>query len=292
MIIVQLNGGLGNQLFQYAHGRKLSHERGVPLFLDDRLLGGETKGSNWMPREYALHHYPLAAHIASREQIDELLYRATQSGWKGLLKRWIRPAILIKEDDDEKTIPMSGDIYLSGYWQSEIYFSNIRNMILNEFTPKTLLNEKSQQVYNKIAKCNSVAVHFRRGDYIKDPATNAVHGICPTSYYTSAMQLMREMVSETHFFIFSDDIETVKRENFVLHDVSFVDTYPNKKDFEDLTLMSACKHHIIANSSFSWWGAWLSCSSKKIVVAPTNWFRDKEKNKLAESIVPSNWIKI
>jgi len=183
------------------------------------------------------------------------------------------------------------NIYLDGYWQSEEYFKDIRKTILKDFEIKKSLSEKNLEIEKRISQTNSISIHVRRCDYVNDPVTNKIHGTCNVEYYLKAVQLMKEKVSDPHFYIFSDDSDWASenivfngKKEYIKHNIG------NDSCF-DIYLMSLCKHNIIANSSFSWWGAWLNQNKEKIIIAPDRWFVDEEMNDKCK-IVPSEWIKI
>ena len=187
---------------------------------------------------------------------------------------------------DKKIFNLSGDVFLDGYWQTEKYFCNISDIIRKDFSFKESFLCAKREVLDDIKNTNSVFVHFRRGDYVSDQRTNKFHGVCDMEYYKKSIEYFLRLGNNFKFFIFSDDIDWVK-ENFKIDNCFFVS---NKKlrDFEELFLMSKCKHAIIANSSFSWWGAWLNDGKDKIVIAPKKWNNSDCYNE----IVPDRWIKM
>ena len=179
------------------------------------------------------------------------------------------------------------NIYLSGYWQGEKYLENTNYNINNYF--KFNCANKLTKISEKIKNTNSVSIHFRRGDYVNNIKTNTFHGLCGFNYYNNGIKFISKNISNPIYFVFSDDINWVKQ-NFKLN-------YPtiyieDNKDYEDMYLMSLCRHNIIANSTFSWWGAWLNKNPDKIVIAPQKWFADKVKNKNTNKIIPKEWIRI
>jgi hypothetical protein len=186
---------------------------------------------------------------------------------------------------------LNRNVYLYGYWQNEEYFKDIRKTILKDFEIKKSLSEKNLEIEKRISQTNSISVHIRRCDYVNDPATNKIHGTCNIEYYLKAVQLMKEKVPDPHFFIFSDDTDWAS-ENIVFDgNKEYITNNVGNDSCFDIYLMSLCKHNIIANSSFSWWGAWLNQNKEKIIIAPDRWFVDEEMNDKCK-IVPSEWIKI
>jgi hypothetical protein len=257
-VIVKLKGGLGNQMFQYAYGRCLSLRHKTIFKLDKFLFRSQIcqKMAGITPRKYELGEFNIVGKIAGFKEI---------------------------------VIKNKNNIYLDGYFQSEKYFKDIRQILLKEFTLRKKTSNFSR-LERQISESNSVSVHIRRGDYVKDIVTRKYHGVQTLGYYLQAMKIIEGKIKKPHFFFFSDDILWVK-ENFnkVNNPVTFVSNLHRLTNQEELILMSFCKHNIIANSSFSWWGAWLNINPKKIVVAPKRWFRQKVNEK---SIVPREWIRI
>ncbi len=178
--------------------------------------------------------------------------------------------------------------FVDEYYQNEKYFIDIAGEIKKEFTLKNDFSEKAKEYLQRIENSNSVSLHIRRGDYVENKKVNAYHGVCGLDYYNEAMRIIKEKINNPVFFVFSDDIAWAK-ENLKGTEFVFV-SCPEIEDVEELILMSKCKHNIIANSSFSWWGAWLNNNSEKIVIAPKKWFNNKKAKQM--DIVPSNWLRI
>lgn len=176
--------------------------------------------------------------------------------------------------------------YYLGYWQTEKYFSDIRSKILEAFTfPPLAEDNKNQVTIESIRRKNSISIHVRRGDYMKIGNTQ---GICTPDYYVKALKMMLEKTKPDVFLVFSDGIEWCKEnlsEYFGDTPVVYVDWNTGPESFRDIQLMSNCKHNIIANSSFSWWGAWLNQNGSKIVIAPSRWMN----NKGWADIIPQSW---
>ncbi len=181
--------------------------------------------------------------------------------------------------------------YLVGYWQSEKYFKRIEKRLVKEFNFKNPLNGKNFAVANEISQNNSVSIHIRRGDYVTLPYAVKMHGnICDLDYYSKAIKIIASKVKEPHFFVFSDDISWAKENLRIDYPKTYVNFNTDENSYEDMRLMSLCKHNIIANSSFSWWGAWLNRNVGKIVVAPKKWLNDPTKD--TRDVIPDNWLKI
>ena len=183
------------------------------------------------------------------------------------------------------------NLYLDGYWQCENYFLDIREELLVELSIKSSLSKKTIAIDNLISKStNAVGLHIRRGDYVTNQETLKIHGICSLEYYYKAISLLEDKLGDCHYFIFSDDTEWAKANLKIKGDMTIVDHNDGLKSYEDLYLMSKCDHNIIANSSFSWWGAWLNVNKSKIVIAPRKWFNSLD---LDDSMIkPSSWLEI
>ena len=285
-------GGLGNQMFQYASSRALSLKRGVPLLLDTQDFSN-----------YALHNgfeldriFHINAKTASSSEIREVLgWRSPSFLRKKLFRNdlsWLRGKHLYVDTQFEswKDLAQVPDsCYLMGNWQTENYFKDYRSTILADFRFKSALQDHNRNLELEIINSNAISIHVRRGDYVSNAASLAFHGVCSTSYYQSAINHIIETVSAPTFFVFSDDMTWV-RENIKLeHPCFYVDHNKGHDSFNDMHLMSLCKHNIIANSSFSWWGAWLNTNEEKTVIAPKKWFAADFDS---SHIVPEKWIKL
>ncbi|WP_245553721.1 alpha-1,2-fucosyltransferase [Anaeromusa acidaminophila] len=177
------------------------------------------------------------------------------------------------------------NITLDGYWQSYKYFSAIEDDLRRELTiPKE--REELIAISRSLPE-NSVSIHVRRGDYVSNPKANAMHGTCSWEYYQAAIEKMTGLVKEPQYVVFSDDI-TWTKENLPLPNAMYIGRELGLFDYEELILMSRCKHNIMANSTFSWWGAWLNSNPNKVVIAPRKWFRHKKIK--VNDLFPSSWV--
>jgi hypothetical protein len=191
---------------------------------------------------------------------------------------------------DPEIFDIAGDVYLDGYWQSERYFADIEEILRREFILQVDPDPLTFGLCKLAHAVESVSVHIRRGDYILNPVTRRFHGTCPPDYYGRAARYLADKLKDVHFFVFSDDPAWV-RENLSLdYPVTYVTHNGPDKGHEDLRIMTHCKHHIIANSSFSWWGAWLGRHPGKIVVAPLKWLVDEAIQ--TGDLIPSRWIRL
>lgn len=293
MIFVNLIGGLGNQMFQYALGRALSITKGVPLRLD--ISDFE---SYQLHQGFELHRvFYCEAPIASLGDLKSVL------GWWGAPA--IRRAIanlklsalcngrLIIEPHYHywEQIHSVPDIaYLQGYWQSEKYFSEIAAILREDFKFRQPMSEINTQWANKITQCHSISLHIRRGDYASNPITHKVHGVCDLDYYYRAIEYITAQISDPVFFVFSDEVEWAKSNLKTTYPIYYVDSNTGQDSYNDMRLMSLCHHHIIANSTFSWWGAWLNNNPEKIVISPKKWFAASDKDD--SDLIPKTWIRI
>lgn len=284
MIIVKLKGGLGNQMFQYAMARALAVKNSMPLKLDISFLLQEANG--YTKRDFELDKFTIQAAIATPEEVKKLR--------KKNLKNFFRHSV-IRERSYKYIKPFintRNDYYINGYWQKEKYFKEAAEIIRKDFEFKEPLSEEYFDLIQKqITDSNSVSVHFRRGDYVSDKNTFQRHGVCSLDYYQKAVHLLSKQVADLRLFIFSDDITWVKNNFATTLPMIFIE----KKDEQlhsDFRLMSMCKHNIIANSSYSWWAAWLNPNKEKIVIAPEKWYNSKRKQRQAKDMVPKDWWRV
>ena len=285
MIIIQILGGLGNQMFQYAAGRCLAHLNNTQLKLD------VTAFTNYKLRNFDLRAFHANCQFASGEEIRNLLpshnfEKALQYLSPKKKRTYYREKYF---HFDDNMLKFGKNVYLKGYFQSEKYFLPIREIIQKEFALKDEAIVRVKHYFDAAGSANRVAVHIRRGDMISNPAATEYHGVIPISYYQKGIEIIRSKISNPQFYFFSDDIKWAK-ENFKNTDATFVSGEISKTHFEDLYLMSQCGHNIIANSSFSWWAAWLNNNNDKIVIAPEKWFGSGPKD--TQDIIPDDWIKI
>lgn len=295
LIITKLIGGLGNQMFQYAIARSIAHTRKADLKID--ISGFELTGPQCTPRRYELNHFSIVENFANNKETQRFI------GKKARLLTFFGKTLPILENYtyhyyiekknfnyDQDVFESKGNIYLDGYWQTEKYFKNIKDVIKNDFTIKTKQDEKNNSLLKKIKNCDAVAVHVRRGDYVTSPLASSICGTCSLDYYKKGVGIIVKRVHEPHFFIFSDDPEWAKKNLKIDFPTVYVTHNGADKGYEDMRLMSNCKHFVIANSSFSWWGAWLSCNPNKIILAPRKWFKKGDVD--TKDLIPKGWTRI
>lgn len=287
MIIMTLIGGLGNQLFQYAAGRSLAINTGQELALDRRHYRRAREHG------YALDIFELTdLHVqdvdlppSRRERpLAHTLWRLRQGEPRKL--RESGPAY------DPRVAQVRGPVWLEGYFQSERYFEEHKSVIRDELTFRTAPDAENAIWLSRIKdEPRAVSLHVRRGDYVQNAKFAARHGTCTPNYYANALEhVATGMGEEPVVFAFSDDPAWV-REHLVLPvEIKVIGHNGPDRNYEDLRLMSACRHHIIANSSFSWWGAWLNPSADKIVASPAHWFADPKLGN--PDIWPDSWSRI
>ena len=288
MIIVKLMGGLGNQMFQYAAARSLACRHGAQLKFDLSFLDSDQVGNT--PRTFELDHFCISAEKASHWEVSMM----NGSGSEILARAYRKIAGYTDYREkgshfDPQLLMLSDNTYLEGYWQSECYFTDIREIILKELSVRTPLNDKNLDLSEEIQAVNAVSLHVRRGDYVLDEITSALHGVCDLAYYRRAEDMVEQTLSDPCFFVFSDDPEWVS-DNLKLHYPARYISNNGGLPHEDLRLMSLCRHHVIANSSFSWWGAWLSANPEKLVITPERWFNDHSINTC--DLIPPQWLRL
>lgn len=292
MIIVKLIGGLGNQLFQYAAGRRLAHMHGTELKMDVSHLGNPAYHT---VRHYELSPFRIKQAFATSEDLDK--FNKPDSLMSRAINRVMRrdtelSKSCIREKHyhfDAHILGLPDDIYLDGYWQSERYFADAADLIRADLTVAAPAEGRNRQLLEQIGTCNAVSVHVRRGDYVTDRHTAQYHGSCAMDYYHRAIRHVAEATANPVLFVFSDDPDWVRVNLRAPYPINIVDHNGPERCVEDLRLMSACRHHILANSSFSWWGAWLDPRPEKIVVAPEQWFRRADINTV--DLLPAGWVR-
>jgi hypothetical protein len=283
MIITRVTGGLGNQMFQYAVGKSLATYYNTSLKIDTSLY--EKKGYTsykYHKRTPKLHQFAIDVPVAS--WLDFKKFQLLQPfGYQTYYEDGL--------SFDKRVFQQpSSNIYLRGYWQSEKYFTSVAEELKKDFQlPGGVtgpFNEWQQEIQNKKA----IALHVRRGDYVHHPKINAIHGACSAEYYQRAVQkLIDHGVKDAEIFVFSNDMEWCRQELDLPFPINFVEV-EEPVDYEELILMSYCSHFVIANSSLSWWAAWLAENPQKNIIAPKKWFKAKHLN--SEDIVPESWIRL
>jgi len=291
VIIVQMSGGLGNQLFQYATGKALAVRTRQPLVIDDRVFHEDKFRSFCLPLFVA--EFTLAQNCPDAA----VILPPSRRRWAAfLLWRWTRGRKLkyLRERSmrfDATVLDSGHHVYLHGYWQSEEYFRDVAAVIREELSLRLPPSGENAEWLSEISAGNSVSIHVRRGDYVSDPKAGRVHGTCSLEYYRRATEEMTRRTSrEPTFYVFSDDPQWVADHLRLPFPTRYVSHNDDSHNYEDLRLMTACRHHIVANSSFSWWGAWLGGNPDRIVIAPKTWFNDPSRSD--RSLVPAEWVRL
>jgi hypothetical protein len=274
MICTRLEGGLGNQLFQYAAGRALALRCGTGVLLDIRAFACRTR--RYTPRAFELQTWLVQARVAPAGELPALLF-AKRLPWMSRLVTGWRTYVERGFGYNAAFSDLLDGTYLVGYWQSPRYFGDCAATIAAEVEPVHPLSAISTAIADQIDATASVAVHVRRGDYVSLPSAATMHGALPLSYYRAAIEHVRAQVTKPRFYVFSDDPDWCRAQlPLGVDETIFVDHNRGDDAWEDMVLMSRCRHHVIANSSFSWWGAWLADQrlrdTQRQVIAPARWF--------------------
>jgi hypothetical protein len=191
---------------------------------------------------------------------------------------------------DSSVLKAPSCCYLQGYWQTPRYFATIESFIRQDIVVEEPLTGPNLETAENIRHTEAVSLHVRRGDYVDNLETHQYHGVCGPEYYENAQRVLLEHLGKIELFVFSDDPDWVERNLRFLAPATLVRHNPPERDYEDLRLLSLCRHHIIANSTFSWWGAWLSSHAEKRVIAPKRWF-SSAKHSTAD-LIPPDWTQL
>ena len=295
MIIVRLLGGHSNQLFQYAVGRSTAIRHNAELKLDltwfdEKFAHGTT------PRHYELGAYPIAAQIATRKDLAKVTTNSARSPLGRLSQKFRKENGITQLTEsglglNKPVLNAPDNVYLVGYWQNEKYFKDIRPILLKDLEPTKTMNLANKKYLKQIESLEAVSLHIRRGDYVSDKTTNAYHGLMSVEYYKKAVNIIEKNLGGKPFniFVFSNDIDWCKQNLGFKQTTTFVEG--NTDGADDIRLMKHCQHNIMANSSFSWWGAWLNINPDKIIIAPRVWFLDEKSNRETD-IIPKDWIRL
>lgn len=292
MIVSKLISGLGNQLFQYAIGRQLAIKNKSELKLDVSFFDDQNL------RSFKLNHFNIKAAIATSADMDNVLGRNLYARLYNKIVRKLPKYYQrhYKEDEwwvyEPGVFKTFGNVYLEGYWQHYKYFDSLDDRIFAELTLADAEELSSSPVYSAIMlDAYATSIHIRRTDYITDKAANSLMGILPLTYYQNALRDLEGKIGTPSCYVFSDDLNWAADHLKINAPVTFVDIDDGKKDYLELMLMSKCRHNIIANSTFSWWGAYLNRNPGKAVYIPANFVADKSINQKIKLGFPS-WQKI
>jgi len=293
MIFLKITGGLGNQMFQFAAAFALAQQKNTTIGIDLSDINTKEGKKNFTYRNFQLDR---TFNISNYEIVPSFTYSfLTENKITDKIKRLFVKGSVFYEKHltfDSTFFNAKPNAFIEGYFQSEKYFKDFEKEIRQQFSFKQNPNFKTKNLLDNLKDINSIAIHIRRGDYVNNKAINSMHGACSLDYYKKALNHFD--LNEHKLFFFSDDINWVK-ENFNFIDINkstFIDWNDDDNAWQDMLIMSKCKNFIIANSSFSWWGAWLSINSTKKVIAPKQWFNDKNKNNQTKDLIPTSWIKV
>lgn len=297
-VVVTLLGGLGNQLFQYAMGRALTIRNHQNLILDLAWFDQVKREATGITtvREYALEPFNLQVKTQNvglpKSKVEGPVGRILSRCMRAFSRRHLGYRVYTERvfGFDTEALLLQGPIWLDGYWQSYKYFADIASLLRIELSPADKISHRGQDMLNEIARYDAVCLHIRRGDYVTNKNAAAMHGICNIDYYNRGLRHVLDGLENPHCFVFSDEPSWARSNLNLPVPTTVVDINDTNAAHEDLWLMSACSRFVIANSSFSWWGAWLSTAPNKIVVAPREWFADGGIN--TSDLIPSEWVRL
>ena len=298
MVVVSLRGGLGNQMFQYAAGLAASHAGNVPLVLDTVYLNDRSPRPAFSPRTYDLGIFHIDAPVTQLSKISGAF--PIPGAWIGLdlaavlVRSGLGIRRLLKERKrfifDPRVVDGGKELFLWGFWQTPKYFKGIEDELRAAFRFKHPLDGESARIAKDIMNGESVSLHVRRADYVL-PKYEKGYGKTDVAYYERAVGIIASRVRDPKFYIFSDDIAWCRGNIKFPFPTEYIErASEGPKASHHLQLMSLCKHNIITNSTFSWWGAWLNRNPKKVVIAPARWYAGASADSV--DIVPAHWIKL
>ena len=284
MIVVKLQGGLGNQLFQYSTAFALSQYKNCALYFDEKYF---------LKKDNVNHASPMLKYFnIDNKNSDSFLTVKNNSlkFFKNFIAKKTNKTLLVHIKEQQYHFKSLSDlsfesVYLDGYWQSYRYFNQFRNQICEKLKLKTSLPQNFMHFKNKIQTTTSVSLHVRRGDYL-NKQNQKIYTSCSENYYADAIRLMQSKFDSPHFFIFSDDTNYLNEAFSWLTDKTIINTNSTITDFQ---LMRCCNHHITANSTFSWWSAWLN-NNQPLIITPKKWFLSPRLSEV--DLIPSSWIKL
>lgn len=295
MVTVQLNGGLGNQLFQYAAAKSLSLHHGVPLRIDVSSFHRTDLPELEIPRAFELYNFEGVTDkttVLSKEENQRIIRFLKKKSFAKFLphhkrKIYTEPFYHF----DRNFFQSNSEVLLRGQWQSQQYFLPHEDELKPALRLKQNLIENVKDKGQKLARENTVAVHVRRGDYLRLPIILDWHGVMPKEYYANAFRELNKRCTHYTVCYFTDDPEWVKENLFPIAEGEMISQHLSETQYEDFYLMQNCRHNVIANSSFSWWAAWLNNHPDKIVIAPQRWFGPTGP-KDTQDLLPESWIRL
>lgn len=299
MVIVRLVGGLGNQMFQYAMGRRLAASNRTPLKLDVSAYEGNTPDAQTGVRIFGLQNFNITAEIASRAEVCRVMNRNLPKQFGRIMRGldrarpyYLRRCIVEPEelywtfDPRMASLKVRGSAYLQfGFWQSTKYLTSIESSLRTELTIKDPPTGMNAKLCDDISRTNSIAVHIRHGDNAHPAASRL--GALPLEHYYACAERAASEVAQPHFYVFSDDPQWTQENVRLNYPTTFVTHNGDDLNYEDLRLMTLCRHHVISNSTFSWWGAWLGKKPGQIVYAPRKYYQQLDQP--MPDFYPNEW---
>lgn len=284
MKVIKVVGGLGSQMFAYSLFLALRHKNKETICDFSWFKYNKQHNGSEIKKIFRLEEKKVNFFLGALLNSNFILYRILRKVCEKfrIIKYFKNKSYNFNNEilENKKNI-----IYDNSCWTSYRYFENISNEIKSKFNFPRLEEEKNVEIAKKIEKTNSVALHVRHGDYLE---SNLLKGLCELNYYQKCINYIEKEIENPYFFIFSDDIEWCK-ENFKLKNCYYINWNTKEKSFRDMQLMSLCKHNIIPNSSFSWWGAYLNKNPNKVVLTPERWVNEVSEIMLKD-MNPSDWI--
>jgi len=292
---VLIYGGLGNQMFQYALNIALNEKGNKSKILFTNFFYNQHHNGFNLSRAFKIRlPFPLNVYDFLLSY-GEIVFRNKKVSYllqKLITRHHKKKYISYREEEefiyDEKIFNKTSNLFV-GIWQVEAYFKDYKDIVSREFVFKYPKDKKNKNLIEEINARNSISIHVRKGDYNSSAWSKTHDVIKDKTYYINAINYLNEKIQDPHYYIFSDDIPWVK-ENLEFPGCTFVDHNKGKNAYIDMYLMSLCKHNIIANSTFSWWGAWLNPNKDKVVIAPKKWLNSSEI--IVKDLIPDSWIKL
>jgi hypothetical protein len=291
-IVVKIEGGLGNQMFQYAFGMSIALKYNAILVLDISYYNNNECHNGFELSDVFL----LDSKVSVRKKFQGGFLASNRYLVKVIdfigIRKYLLPCHFFEQlyRFNDILSPECANNYYTGFWQNELYFSDIRNKILDDFSFKRSLSVKNMELLNKVKNSNSVAIQVRRGDYVSNKSTNEFHGTCEVNYFYDAIEVIKKENSNIEIYIFSDDIDWAKNNIFFNSISYFINLNKGNEAYLDMLLMSNCKHVVISNSSFGWWAAWINKNPFGVVVAPKRWFNSLTID--TSDLCPKTWHRV